>query len=253
MSDADASPFLLRGKGLAYAYERGLAPVFSGVSFTVKSGEIMGLGGVNGSGKSSLLAVVAGLARQDQGAFFLGPEGAEAGADLRRKEACLLMQDANMQIFGATVGEDLLLTRTDPTPGEMEAAKTLAARLGLLKLWDSSPDRLSYGQKRKLCLASALLEKPRLVLLDEPFSGLDYPAAREMLAILKELKQEGLAVIISAHDFTDVFPLLTSILLMPGEGAHEPFFGPASEAARRFDQYGLRPLADNRQTACPAY
>lgn len=272
----ERTAFCLEASDIAFTHEGSRLPAFEKVGFSIASGEVMGLGGVNGSGKSSLLAVVAGLYAQDSGEFYFSRHGgglglqaapsapcdengthntlrgekSPAGQRLRRREASLLMQDANMQIFGATVGEDILLARPDATENDIARARGLAARLGLAAAWDIAPDRLSYGQKRKLCLASALFEAPGILLLDEPFSGLDYPASCELLRILEELKGRGMAVIVSTHDFGDILPLMDSLLLLParGEGAEkagEPFFGPAPEGLPLLGAYGLKPIADS--------
>lgn len=206
---------LLHIEGLGYAYEK--QPVLENIGFEMAAGETICLAGANGSGKSTLLALLAGLYTPETGSITLGDVVSPGKTKALRKRTALVLQDADMQILGADVGEDLLLV-TDPkssgNPQALEKAKEAARRFGLLGAWETPSHALSYGQKRKLCLAAALLEAPDLLLLDEPFAGLDYPACLEMRVFLKEAKTAGQAVIISTHDLDPVIDLADTLMVL---------------------------------------
>jgi biotin transport system ATP-binding protein len=206
---------LLRVQGLDYAYEK--HKVLSKIDFSMHAGEMVCLAGANGSGKSTLLALLAGLYTPGGGHITLGDAASPGKTKTLRKKTALLLQDADMQILGADVAEDLLLV-TDPKNTKdaeaLQRAQGAAERFGLLEAWERPTHTLSYGQKRKLCLAAALLEAPELLLLDEPFAGLDYPACMEMLAFLKDCKASGPAVIVSTHDLDPVLDLADSLIVL---------------------------------------
>jgi biotin transport system ATP-binding protein len=115
----------------------------------------------------------------------------------------------------------------------------MADRFSLRDHWDAPVHALSYGQKRKLCLAVSLLSTPSILLLDEPFSGLDYPAMLEMRSIMKANKEQGFTQIVSVHDLEPVIDLADSMIVLhlgelKGTGAPEHLLGSLLK-------YGIRP------------
>lgn len=185
---------------VSYAYCGG-APALRGISLSVSAGQLLLLAGANGSGKSTLLTLMAGLFEPSQGNIVM--DGATP--------ARLVMQDADLQILGGTVGEDLMLGREGQ---DMSRARSLAARLSLDEHWDKPVQTLSWGMKRKLCLAGALLDNPAVLLLDEPFSGLDYPSAKEMRAFLRESRRAGMTLVVTVHDLEPVIDLADSMAVL---------------------------------------
>lgn len=169
------------------------------VTAEFQQGALVGLIGANGSGKSTLLALMAGLYSPSSGE--LAVDGKSSPGDERKiRAACrLVMQDADLQILGGTVEEDLLLGRKR-TDENISKAQAMAQRFRLVDYWERPVQTLSWGMKRKLCLGAALLDEPSVLLLDEPFSGLDYPGMQEMRRIIHENQQAGLTQIISSHE-----------------------------------------------------
>ena len=173
-----------------YAYPAG-GEALSGVTLSLGKKTLTGLVGANGSGKSTLMALMAGLYTPTGGSLKIDGR-VSPGSEKQIRSTCrLVMQDADLQILGATVEEDLLMghERTDAAIGD---ARAMADRFDLLDMWNKPVQTLSWGMKRKLCLAAALLDKPQVLFLDEPFSGLDFPGMREMRRILVENKKAGL-------------------------------------------------------------
>ncbi len=178
----------------------GRSEILHGISFGLERSLILALVGANGSGKSTLLALLAGLYAPDRGRLNVNGHSSPGQERAIRAVTGLVVQDADLQILGATVGEDLCLgLAPDNASGEAEA-RSLADRFRIGHLWNEPVQALSWGQKRKLCMAAALRRRPNLLLLDEPFSGLDYPGVREMRLLLQANRAAGLTQVVSAHD-----------------------------------------------------
>lgn len=206
------------------------------LEFGLERGELVVLAGANGSGKSTLLSLLAGLASPTAGrveVHGLVLPGQER--ELRRR-ARLVVQDADLQILGATVGEDLMLGREGESGDQ---ARAMAARFGLDGHWDRPVQALSWGQRRKLCLAAALLDAPELLLLDEPFSGLDYPGILEMRRLLAGNRAVGLTQILAAHDLDPVADLADRMVVL--EGGRLVLQGRPAEVLDHLAGHGVRP------------
>ena len=170
------------------------------VSLDCRAGEIVGLLGPNGAGKSTLLAIISTLAAASSGAVLYGGRTArEIGAPVRSRIGVLshdlhlyseLTALENLVVFGRLYGV------SDP-----EAVATAALRRA--RLDDRGRDLVSgfsRGMRQRLALERALLHGPRLLLLDEPFTGLDDASTMALIARLRELKSAGCIVLVATHD-----------------------------------------------------
>lgn len=205
--------------GVGYRFPDG-QQALSGIDLAVAAGERLALVGANGAGKSTLLQVLAGLRRPQRGTVLL--EG-RAGADERawRTAVALVLQDPDDQLLAPTVWEDVAFGPTNlgcaPDEIRRRVAEALAA-LAIADLADACPQRLSYGQRRRVCLAGALAMRPRVLLLDEPTAGLDPVAADALLAELQRWHSErGLALVLATHDL-DRLPRLAERVAVLAEG-----------------------------------
>ncbi|MFV0423923.1 energy-coupling factor ABC transporter ATP-binding protein [Oleidesulfovibrio sp.] len=222
---------------VSFTYPGAAEAVLRDVTLRVERGTLLCLCGANGSGKSTLLSLLAGLFAPSGGSLSVGSVQGKGQERELRRQAALMLQDADLQIIGSTVEEDLMLTA-----GHGEEAYTrayaMAQRFDLAKHWQSPVQILSYGQKRKLCLAAATLREPQLLLLDEPFSGLDYPAMMELREVLRANARAGLTQIVSVHDVEPVIDLATA-----GAVLHKGGLAVSGEPARileRAHEFGLR-------------
>lgn len=236
----------IRVHQLAFSYD-GEEPSLEDVSFEVGPGQTLGLVGSNGSGKSTLLAILAGLFTPTAGSVSLGEarnDGDTSGhvvspgaEDEIRGLTGLVQQDVDLQILGATVEEDLLLGRP-PTRERVDAARSLAERFGLLDAWETPVQTLSWGQKRKLCISAVLMNEPGLLLLDEPFSGLDYPSILEMRRILQRNRDGGINQVVAVHDLDPVADLVDRwVVLSKGRLV---LAGEASDVFDRLKEFSVR-------------
>ena len=198
---------MLTLNSLTFAYP-GRELALKGVTGRIVDGITL-LVGPNAGGKTTLLRLLAGLLEPFGGGVIDNASEEALTPIALRRRARMVMQDADPQILGASVGEDVMLGRgaSSLRMGFDAEAQRLAVKFGLQPYWNESVGSLSYGQKRKLCLVHALLAGPRLLLLDEPFAGLDYPSARELREFVLENRRAGLAQVISTHELEPVFAI----------------------------------------------
>jgi energy-coupling factor transporter ATP-binding protein EcfA2 len=198
------------------------APVLEGVSLAVERGEVLALLGANGAGKTTLLRAIAGLAPQLGGTLCLhglpAPRGAAARA---RAGLALSFQNPDDQLFGATVAEDVAIGPRQRGFAEAEIGREVEEALsatGMIALAGRPIDALSFGEKRRACLAGVLAMRPSVLLLDEPTSGLDPQGERETAQLLARLALErGLAIVVATHA-VDLVPSFASRIALLGAG-----------------------------------
>jgi ABC-2 type transport system ATP-binding protein len=182
----------LSAQGLTFAFRRGFA--LGPLEICLRKGEVIALLGPNGAGKTTLLRLLAGLLQPRDGGIFLNGSAARA-AQLRRWVAYAPTEPAFPP--QATVSELLRLrARTLQVPWE-EAEQRLAAILQ--RPLHIFPTRLSRGQRLQVALTAALLGDPPVILVDEPWAGLDPLARQKVIESLAQLGREA-AVLISSHD-----------------------------------------------------
>ncbi len=208
----------LRVAGVSRHYGRQRA--LSRVSLAAAAGEIVGLLGPNGAGKSTLLGVLATLIAPSRGKVLYGDRPArELGAALRGRLGYL---SHDLQLYPElTAGENLEFFAR--LYGDTEPAGRVAAALARARLADRGGDRVggfSRGMRQRLALERALLHEPRLVLLDEPFTGLDERSVGDFVARLRGLRAAGRIVLLATHDLDVVDGLLDrAVVLRAGRTA----------------------------------
>lgn len=228
---------MIEVQGLCFDYAG--TEVLTGIDFSVPQGHCVGLLGGNGSGKSTLLTLLAGLFSPARGRIRTGRVTSPGQERQLRQTTGLLLQEADLQILGATVREDLELSLRNSRVGHDRPARELAARFGLSQCWDLPVQHLSGGQKRKLCLAAVLLQRPEILLFDEPFSGLDYPASKEFRAILQDNQQQGITQIVAVHDLDPLQDIVDDCLLLhQGSLVRQ---GRLAELQSELEGYDIRP------------
>jgi ABC-type multidrug transport system ATPase subunit len=197
-------------EGLTKRYGDKLA--VDALSFGVKRGEIMALLGPNGAGKTTTLLCLAGLLRPEQGSIsWLGvPLGPDRGRLLA------LIAETPEVYDMLTVWEHLVfVARSCRLPrGWEERARSLVERLGIADQRDTLGEALSKGMRQKLLIACAVLAATPVLLLDEPMIGLDPRGQRELNDILREVRDQGGAVIVSSHLLHYIEELCDRLLIL---------------------------------------
>jgi cobalt/nickel transport system ATP-binding protein len=193
-----------------------------GLDFIVNRGERVSILGSNGCGKTTLLKHLLGvLVPKDGRVKVFGVDPGKEFSKIREKVG-VVMQDVDEQILGPTVYDDILFAPLNYGVERKKAeamAKVVIERLNLESIQKKIVNYLSGGEKKKVALAGALVMEPDLLILDEPFTGLDPVSRRDLVRILNELnKEKGITFIITLHE-VDLVPEMTDILyLMHGHG-----------------------------------
>lgn len=192
-----------------------------GVDLRAGAGEVLAVMGRNGAGKTSLLWALSGAGRRTSGTVTVAGEGAAprdpadlAPADARRLVA-LVPHDPAALLFRDTVAGELAAADADAPDGPGSAAAVLAALAPGISP-DAHPRDLSEGGRLALALAVQLAARPRVLLLDEPTRGLDYPAKRRLTALLARHAADGGAVVLSSHDVEFVAETASRVLVLAG-------------------------------------
>jgi lipopolysaccharide export system ATP-binding protein len=220
---------LLDTQGLKKSY-RGRT-VVNGVSIHVDPGEVVGLLGPNGAGKTTSFNIVVGLVRPDSGQVrFDGQDITPLPMHLRaRRGIGYLTQEPS--VFRKLTVEDNILaileTCRGPRAERQLRLKHLLEELDLTRLAKSRAYTLSGGEKRRLEITRALVTSPRLLLLDEPFSGIDPITVHEVQKIVRRLRDRGLGILITDHNVRDTLKLVDrAYLIYQGAVVYE---GPADK------------------------
>ncbi len=185
-------------KNLSFRYEKNGPEILRSVSLKAFKGRVLSVLGGNGCGKSTLLSVMSGLCRPSGGKIsYLGRRLGSYGAALYRGNIALLPQNPQYCFTHDSLKEDWA-SMAELTGFDRQ--EQLAGRLGLSGLMDSHPYDLSGGEQQRAALGKVLMQRPRLLLLDEPAKGLDAANKAEIMEIIRELAGEGTAVVIVTHD-----------------------------------------------------
>ncbi len=208
---------ILEVERLSCAYGGGPA-VLEDVSLTLGAGELVALVGQNGSGKTTLAKHLNGLLRAEQGSVRLD------GVDLRSlplervaAQVGYVFQNPDHQLFASTVGEEVAFgPRNFGLAGDALAARVDQALMAvdLLARRDDDPFLLSKGERQRLAVATVLAMAPRVLILDEPTTGLDYPQQRRMLDLLARLRSAGTTIVVITHSPWVVVEYAERALLM---------------------------------------
>jgi cobalt/nickel transport system ATP-binding protein len=174
-----------------------------GLDFVVNRGERIAILGGNGSGKTTLLYHVLGLLKADEGTITVFGVNPATRYDAVRERIGVLLQNVDEQILSPTVREDISFSPRNygyERPRISSMVEDVMAELGISHLGDKVCHYLSGGEKRKVALAGALVMRPELLILDEPFEGLDSRSRAELVALLNRRNREGMTVVMSTHD-----------------------------------------------------
>jgi putative ABC transport system ATP-binding protein len=195
---------LVRLTGVTKVYQGGITGALDGVTLTVEKGEFAAIMGPSGSGKSTLLNLVAGLDRPTQGAVEVG--GTELGklgegglARFRRDHIGFVFQFFYL-LPNLTALENVLIPAQLKGNEGTARARELMSTLGITEVADRYPARLSGGQQQRVAIARALINKPTLLLADEPTGALDTHSGEQVMELLGQLHRDGQTILLVTHD-----------------------------------------------------
>ena len=192
--------------------------VVKGLSLSVDSGEIVGLLGPNGAGKTTTFYSLAGFVAPESGAILIdGMDVTSEPMYARARRGLGYLAQEPTVFRGLTVEENLraVLERTIPAKLEqMRRVKELLEEFGLWDLRRQKAWTLSGGEKRRLEVARAMIREPKLIMLDEPFVGIDPITVGELKAVIRKLVRQGIGVLITDHNVRETLPIIDRAYLI---------------------------------------
>ncbi len=178
--------------------------VVNDVTFEVKPGEVVGLLGPNGAGKTTSFYMVVGLLYPERGGIFLGDKNITRVPMHERAKLGVSYLPQNTSIFRKMTVSDNLLAIMEvvkvPKSKREEFLESLLEKFHITRIASSLGATLSGGERRRVEIARALIIKPKFLLLDEPFAGVDPVTVQEIQGIIGHLQREGLGVLITDHN-----------------------------------------------------
>jgi cobalt/nickel transport system ATP-binding protein len=191
-----------------HTYEDGTSVHLCGLDFLAHAGARVAVLGPNGSGKTTMLFHILGLLKPQEGEVTVFGVSPSAEWPAIRRRIGVVLQNVDEQLLAPTVIDDVAFSPRQyglPEAESLERAHRALGLLGIGHLADRVPHNLSGGEKRKVALAGALVMDPDLLVLDEPFEGLDPTSRASLLDLMSTLARErGMTIIMSTHDIDSV-------------------------------------------------
>ncbi|MBI5165586.1 MAG: ATP-binding cassette domain-containing protein [Magnetospirillum sp.] len=216
-------------------FDYGFTRALDGISFAVAAETVTALVGPNGAGKTTLLRCLAGLERPLSGRVTI--DGIDVADHPRRVHRLLGFQQDFFGIYAAlSVRRNLLhaaAIQAVPEPDAARAVEWAAAMVGLSPRLDHVAGELSRGLRQRLAIARAIVHRPRLLLMDEPASGLDPEARRELAHLIRTLTAGGMTIIVSSHILAELDDYSTHMLALR-DGRAAPTVGLDKRTGQRW-------------------
>lgn len=227
-------------KNLSHRFADGTLGIRN-IHLSIKKGEFVILAGKNGSGKTTLLMHLNGLLLPESGEVQVAGKQVYEDLPRARQLVGMVFQNPDNQIIGETVYDDvafgpenLCMTRPEVKRRVEEAVE----KADLTSKQNQSPHLLSGGEKRRLALAGVLAMKPEVIVLDEPFASLDYPATCRVLKDIVALHREGHTILLATHDLEKALAHASRLVIMDGGTIAED--GDPDRLIRGTEKYGIR-------------
>ncbi len=180
----------------------GREKVLNNVSLTIRPGQIYGIVGNNGSGKTVLMKCICGFMRPDKGKIYV--DGKRIGRDVDFPESIGVIIETPGFIPHETGFSNLKILAGLKGIIDYTEIKDTIRKVGLDPDMKKPVGKYSLGMRQRLGIAQAIMENPNVLILDEPFNGLDKHGVEEMRQLLKELKKEGKAILLASHNAKDI-------------------------------------------------
>jgi len=204
---------IIEVEGLSFFYpetERGIRDI----TFDVYEGDVIGIMGPNGSGKTTLLFSMCGLLKARGKVIIDGIPLSTRNFNGIREKIGFVFQDPDDQLFMPVVFQDVgftLFQKGFPEDFVLKRVREVLGMVGLQGFEERETHKLSYGEKKKVCIASAIIHEPKILIFDEPTAWLDPKGRRELLEIIKGIKK---TTIIAGHDLEFIEKISTKIMVL---------------------------------------
>lgn len=212
---------LIEAQNLSFTYPDG-TNALTGINLQVKKGEFIGILGANGSGKTTLLKLLNGLLKPIKGNVLLSQKDIRSiDKDALFRRVCTCFQNPDHQLFAPTVAQDIAFGPINmglPQEEIEERVNNSLSAVGMSGCGNRPISALSFGQKKRICLAGVLAMRPEVILLDEPTSSLDPHGVNDIMRLLKDLnKSKEVTLVMSTHS-VDLVPLFIDRLIVLNKG-----------------------------------
>lgn len=199
---SEHNPPIIETENLTHEFQDGTCAL-KGINVTIHKGEFVLCAGRNGSGKTVFSRHLNALYKPSSGFVRINGRDTRKNPLYARQTVGLVFQDADSQIVGQTVRQDIAFGPRNLRIEKQKIEKRVQSALDTLRLQhlaDHRPHQLSGGEKRRLAIASIIAMEPSVIILDEPFSNLDFPGVKSVLHHIIELHQSGHTVLLVTHD-----------------------------------------------------
>lgn len=212
---------IMETKNLYFTYPDG-TPALEDINLLAKRGEFLGILGSNGSGKTTLLKILNGLLKPTKGEVCLEGENIKSiHKDSLFRRVCTCFQNPDDQLFSSTVGEDIAFGPANMGLDKEEIKRRIDYALNAVEMpefFDRPIHNLSFGEKKRICLAGVLAMGPEVMLLDESTSCLDPKGVNSIMQLLKKLnKEKGITMVMATHS-VDLVPLFIDRVVILNKG-----------------------------------
>lgn len=208
----------IRTEGLSYTYQGSDTAALKGIDLSISHGEITAILGRNGSGKTTLVRHFNGLLRPTSGRVFLFGSDTATRSVAELSQICgYVFQNPNHQIFCATVYEELAVGPSNfgfDATHTKEAIEQTAAELGLTEVLEKHPMTLDYTTKKLVAIASVLVSRPKILVLDEPTDGLDEIGREKLSCVIDDYHRQAHTIVLISHDMDYVANISSRIIVM---------------------------------------
>ena len=184
--------------------------VLNHISFSVEKGKIIGLLGPNGAGKSSILRILAGLVFPETGCLKIEGKSQKSFSDLR-SYCGYLIESPSFYPYLSAIQNLKLIKKINSCDVDLNE---LLSKVGLEETHNKKVKHFSMGMKQRLAIAQALLRSPEILILDEPFNGLDPNGFQDLISLLKDLNKKGITIIVSSHLLNELEQLSDYFILL---------------------------------------
>jgi len=212
----DGDGMILRTEGLVKSFKK--RKVVDGVSIKITQGQIVGLLGPNGAGKTTTFRMVVGLLTPNKGAIYIDTKSITKLPMYRRARLGINYLPQEPSIFRKMSVEDNIMSIIQTMHYKRQERKTLLngllEELGVSHIRKSIAYTLSGGERRRVEIARALVTKPKFILLDEPFAGIDPIAVEDIQNIVADLKRKGIGILITDHNVRETLAITDMAYIM---------------------------------------
>lgn len=231
---------MIQISGLAYRYRGNSEPTLAGIDFTVTDGEVVALVGQNGSGKSTIGRLIAGILKMQTGSIKIDKDTLDKKHSRLSKDVGIVFQNPENQIIFNRIDDEIGFALQDLSLAEKDQRITEALRMvGMSEFRTRDLYSLSLGQKQRIVIAEALARQPKYLILDEPTTMIDSQGKEEVYQIIRRLKRQGYTIICITNLADEILLADRTLILAQGKISAEIKRAELVKKASLLQKYGI--------------